>query len=80
MVAGWLDSPWLSFAWTLPLLKVVERYGLRFAGQAGAAMLTGTALSAPVPSQPSVWLGGRQLLCTRSGSAVPAGASAAAVR
>ena len=69
MVAGWLDSPCLSFAWTLPLLEVVERYGLRFAGQAGAAMLTETALSAPVPSQPSVWLGGRQLLCTADATA-----------
>ena len=32
-------------------------------------MLTETALSAPVPSQPSVWLGGRQLLCTADATA-----------
>ncbi len=64
MVAGWIDSLCLSFAWTLLLLEVVERHGLRAAGVAGAAMLVGTAMSAPVASQLSVWLGGRHLLRT----------------
>ena len=64
MIAGWIDSLCLSFAWTLLLLEVVERHGLRAAGVAGAAMLVGTAMSAPVASQLSVWLGGRHLLRT----------------
>lgn len=64
MLAGWIDSWVLSFAWTLILLEVVERDGLRGAGLAGAAMLVGTAMSAPVASQLSSWLGGRQLLRT----------------
>lgn len=64
MLAGWVDSVCLSFAWTLLILEVVERHGLRAAGLAGAAMLIGTALSAPVASHLSMWLGGRQLLRT----------------
>ncbi len=64
MLAGWIDSLCLSFAWTLLLLEILDRYGLRAAGLAGAAMLVGIALSAPVASHLSLRLGGRQLLRT----------------
>jgi len=64
MLAGWVDSLCLSFAWTLILLEVLRRHGLQAAGFAGAAMLVGTALSAPVATHLSVRLGGRQLLRT----------------
>jgi hypothetical protein len=52
----------LSFAWTLLILEVLHRHGLRAAGLAGAAMLVGIALSAPVATFLSIRLGGRQLL------------------
>ncbi len=64
MIAGWIDSVCLSFAWTLLMLEILDRYGLRAAGVAGAAMLVGIALSAPVASHMSVRLGGRHLLRT----------------
>ena len=62
MIAGWIDSVCLSFAWTLLILEVLHRHGLRAAGLAGAAMLIGIALSAPVASHLSIRLGGRDLL------------------
>ena len=62
MVAGWIDSVCLSFAWTLLLLEILDRHGLRAAGLAGAAMLVGTSLSAPVASHLSHLFGGRHLL------------------
>jgi hypothetical protein len=68
--AGWLDSLGLAFAWTLVILSVVDRYGLGVAGLAGAAMLLGTALAAPVASHLAERLNGRQLL--RSAGAVEA--------
>lgn len=68
MLAGWIDSVCLSFAWTLLILEVLNRHGLRAAGLAGAAMLVGIALSAPVASHLSGHLGGRQLLRTAAGA------------
>lgn len=62
MIAGWIDSVCLSFAWTLLLLEILDRYGLRAAGLAGAAMLVGIALSAPVASHLSHLLSGCHLL------------------
>lgn len=62
MVAGWIDSVCLSFAWTLLLLEILERHGLDAAGLAGAAMLVGVSLSAPVASHLSHLFGGRHLL------------------
>lgn len=62
MAAGWLDSLLLSYAWTLVILEVVTRHGLAAAGAAGAAMLIGTALSAPVATQLATRLCGRSLL------------------
>jgi len=64
MVAGWIDSVCLSFAWTLLLLEILDRHGLRAAGLAGAAMLVGVSLSAPVASRLSHLLSGCQLLRT----------------
>ena len=60
--AGWVDSLGLAFAWTLVILSVVDRYGLGVAGLSGAAMLSGTALAAPVASRLADRLNGRQLL------------------
>ncbi len=68
MIAGWVDSICLSFAWTLLLLEIVERHGLRGAGVAGAAMLIGIALSAPVASHLAQLLGGCGLLRTAAGA------------
>jgi len=67
MLSGWVDSLCLAFAWTLILLNVVERYGLQAAGLFGAAMLVGTALSAPVATHLAAQLTGRQLLRTAGG-------------
>ena len=68
MAAGWIDSICLSFAWTLILLEIVDRYGLRAAGLAGAAMLVGVALSAPVATALAGWLCGRRLLRAAAGA------------
>lgn len=62
LIAGWIDSLCLSFAWTLLLLEILDRHDIRAAALAGAAMLVGISLSAPVASQMSHLLGGRQLL------------------
>jgi hypothetical protein len=65
--AGWIDSLFLAFAWTLVILSVVDRYGLGVAGLAGAAMLTGTALAAPVASHLAYRLDGCHLLRVAGG-------------
>ncbi len=62
VVAGLVDSLCLSLAWTVVVLEVADRHGLRAVGLLTAAALVGVALSAPVASTAARALDGRHLI------------------
>ena len=68
--AGLVDSLCLSAAWTVVVLEVDAAHGLAGVGVCTAALLVGTALSAPVATAAARVLDGRALL--RSAAAAEA--------
>ncbi len=67
MVAGLIDSFFLSMAWTVVVLRVSATEGLGAASLLSTAMLVGVALSAPVAGALARALSGRALLRTAGG-------------
>jgi hypothetical protein len=68
VAAGLVDSLCLSMAWTVVVLEVADRHGLRAVGLLTAAALVGVALSAPVASAAARALDGRRLVRWSAGT------------
>ncbi len=67
MLAGLVDSFFLSLVWTIVVLHVLDVHGLVAAGALSTAMLAGVALSAPVAEAMARRLAGKGLLRTSAG-------------